>query len=114
MAFGTRYELFYFVYHSTNPSPVSPVTNNSYSEEVAAKTVDPEPMHRHIQLIPGDEPLDLRDDEGRKQLNWLDVIRETRFVKRQVYEPINNEYVPIPKEPKETKKTEMTEDVEER
>lgn len=73
MAFGTRYKLFYYVHYGPNPfPPLEPATNNSYCEQIAAKVTEPVSKNRLIQLIPGDEPMDLRNSEGWDMLaHWL-------------------------------------------
>lgn len=101
VAFGTRYKLFYYVHYGPNPSPpLEPATNNSYSEQIAAKVTHPVSKNRLIQLIPGDEPMDLRNSEGWDKLaHWLGLISGSSLGKDQVYDPISDKYVSTPKSP---------------
>ena len=96
VAFGSRFKLFYYVYHNANPESVSPATKNSYSKQIAAKITDPDPMNRLIQISP-DEMQDLRQDEARAFLeHWLGLIRGSYFDKKVFYDPVIDKYVPVP------------------
>lgn len=96
VAFGSRFKLFYYVYHNANPESVSPATDNSYSKQIAAKVTNPDPISRLILISP-DEILDLRQDEARAFLeHWLGLIRGSYFDKKVFYDPIVGKYVPVP------------------
>ena len=96
VTFGSRFKLFYYVYHNANPESVSPATNNSYSKQIAAKITDPDPMNRLIQISP-EEIQDLRQNEARAFLeHWLWLIRGSYFDKKVFYDTIIDKYVPVP------------------
>ncbi|OJJ40529.1 hypothetical protein ASPWEDRAFT_123520 [Aspergillus wentii DTO 134E9] len=101
IAFGTNVKLFYYMHHKSTPPPVS-VGPNAYNSQILASITDPDPMHRLIQLIPGDESLDLLNSEAREKLeSWIKV-----FGKRQPdmeYDPISEQYIPIIRDDKEEK-----------
>jgi hypothetical protein len=101
VAFGSRYKLLDYVHYDANPSlPLEPATNNAYSERIAEKVTDPVSRNRLIQLIPGDEPMDLRNSEGwGKLVHWLGLISGSSLGKDQLYDPISNKYVDTPKAP---------------
>lgn len=106
VAFGSRFKLFYYVYHNANPESVLLATNNSYSKQIAAKITDPDPMNRLIQISP-EEIQDLRQDEGRAFLeHWLGLIRGSYFDKKVFYDPIIDKYVPVPASKKVVQKDE--------
>jgi hypothetical protein len=71
VAFSTRVKLFYYVFHrEVKPAICSDA--KSYTVEIAAKCTDPNPGSRLVQLITGEDPIDLKDDDGRMRFeSWI-------------------------------------------
>jgi hypothetical protein len=71
VAFSTKVKLFYYVFHC-DAKPAICWNANSYTVEIAAKCIDPDPRSRLVQLIAGEYPIDLRDDDGRMKFeSWI-------------------------------------------
>ncbi|KAF7160960.1 hypothetical protein CNMCM5623_006522 [Aspergillus felis] len=71
VAFSTKVKLFYYVFHR-EVKPAICSNAKSYTVEMAAKCTDPDPGRRLVQLIAGDDPIDLKDDEGRMEFeSWI-------------------------------------------
>ncbi|GFF74544.1 hypothetical protein IFM61606_02331 [Aspergillus udagawae] len=71
VAFSTKVKLFYYVFHC-DAKPAICWNANSYTVEIAAKCTDPDPRSRLVQLIAGEYPIDLRDDDGRMKFeSWI-------------------------------------------
>ncbi|RLM00458.1 hypothetical protein CFD26_106336 [Aspergillus turcosus] len=71
VAFSANVKLFYYVfYRESEPAICS--NAKSYTVEIAAKCTDPDPRSRLVQLIAGEDPIDLKDDDGRKKFeSWI-------------------------------------------
>ncbi|KAF4164490.1 hypothetical protein CNMCM6936_009072 [Aspergillus lentulus] len=71
VAFSTRVKLFYYVFHrEVRPAICS--NAKSYTVEIAAKCTDPNPGSRLVQLITGEDPIDLKDDDDRMKFeSWI-------------------------------------------
>ncbi|EAW24934.1 uncharacterized protein NFIA_104220 [Aspergillus fischeri NRRL 181] len=71
VAFSTRVKLFYYVFHREVKPPICS-NAKSYTVEIAAKCTDPDPGSRLVQLITGEDPIDLYDKEGRMRFeSWI-------------------------------------------
>lgn len=71
VAFSTKLKLFYYVFHRES-EPAICSNAKSYTVEIAAKCTDRNPRSRLVQLIAGEDPIDLKDDEGRMKFeSWF-------------------------------------------
>ncbi|KAH1934562.1 hypothetical protein KXV48_004564 [Aspergillus fumigatus] len=64
VAFSARVKLFYYVFHREVKPPICS-NPKSYTVEIADKCTDPNSGRRLVQLIAGEDPIDLKDDDGR-------------------------------------------------
>ncbi|KAF9887803.1 hypothetical protein FE257_009609 [Aspergillus nanangensis] len=78
IAFGTRVKFYYYVHHlEATPSLES---TSSYSKEIAARCVETNPAPRLVQIIPGDEPIDMKKPKDRDALEkWIAIFRNRKF-----------------------------------
>ncbi|RHZ68557.1 uncharacterized protein CDV56_109671 [Aspergillus thermomutatus] len=71
VAFSTKVKLFYYVFHREG-KPAICSNAKSYTVEIAAKCTDLDPGSRLVQLIAGEDPIDLKDDDGRMKFeSWI-------------------------------------------
>lgn len=71
VAFSTKVKLFYYVFNRER-KPAICSNAKSYTVEIAAKCTDPDPRIRLVQLIAGEDPIDLKDDDGRMKFeSWI-------------------------------------------
>ncbi|KAL2005852.1 hypothetical protein VTN00DRAFT_10345 [Thermoascus crustaceus] len=106
VAFGTRAKLFYFVYRSNkNDNGDSNEEDRQWQTSSQSLTLPtetfkvfpngPDPMNRLVQLIPGDEPFDMDDDDARAEFKrWILLFRDG-YKQRKEYDPLTTQYLPI-------------------
>ncbi|KAH1557688.1 hypothetical protein KXX57_003541 [Aspergillus fumigatus] len=71
VAFSARVKLFYYVFHREVKPPICS-NPKSYTVEIADKCTDPNSGRRLVQLIAGEDPNDLKDDDGRMRFeSWI-------------------------------------------
>ncbi|KAE8151854.1 hypothetical protein BDV25DRAFT_152064 [Aspergillus avenaceus] len=94
VAFGTRLKFFYYIFHCKSAPAVPPNISSSGSRFAAACT-DPEPQNRFLQLIPGEDPLDLKDPTDRTRFE--DLFRKicAQRSAREEWDPITEKNQPL-------------------
>ncbi|KAE8352822.1 hypothetical protein BDV28DRAFT_134461 [Aspergillus coremiiformis] len=105
VAFGTRVKLFYYIYHGDD-APVVPPKASSINAQLAASYTDPDPKHRLVPLIPGSEPIDVREGDGRVKLEeWFKIFCDKQDYKTE-WDPITGEYRPLAQQARDANDTE--------
>lgn len=105
VAFGTKAELFYFIYRSSSDDnndngegrqwQTSPQSLSLPTETFKVSPNHPDSMKRLVQLIPGDEPFDVSNENARAELErWILLFRDG-YHQRKEYDPLTKQYLPI-------------------
>ncbi|KAL4881558.1 hypothetical protein BJY04DRAFT_55039 [Aspergillus karnatakaensis] len=93
VAFHRKVKLFYYVYERANPVAVT--GSSPHCAKIAEKCTETNPRRRIVNLIPGDQPISLDDQESRELFEvWIRSFCSADS-KLEAWDPFSNAIVSI-------------------